>query len=130
MKNLKVGQKVFDYVAQEWITISNVLHTGTYPIFTEEAGTYTTEGKWHKDDVIPRLSLTAFNPITGTGTFTPIDQEPPIQVGDRVFAWDEEGGDIMYGELQFINTHDIFPYRLYRGGEWKFVSKERPHWLP
>lgn len=131
MRNLKVGQKVFDYLRQEWATITGTVSGDKYPIRTERVRSYTTEGRYHEDDAIPRLSLTEWNPITGTGKFTSIDQELPIQVGDKVYFWDREDGPVLYGVFGKYDDERPFPYySITCNNWWVFVSKERPQWIP
>jgi hypothetical protein len=128
---LKVGQKVFDVFRQKWGNIYNIGFKGQYPIqvlFGNGLYTYTDTGLSHKDDEIPRLSLTEFNYATGTGKFTPIDLEPEPQIGDMVWGWNEKNSNTIYGKLQDEDKPNEWAYKI--DTNWyKHISLTPPEWI-
>ena len=99
--NLKIGQKVFDVLLQEWGEIVGIVISKSYPVnvkFTRATYSYTLCGKQLNYNKKSQLSLTEWNPWEGTGKFTPIDSEPEPQIGDMVWGWNEECEDFIYSK--------------------------------
>jgi hypothetical protein len=160
---LKVNDKVFDYILQEWGVVTEIEPTNSYPVvvdFQDDDHSYLDNGAFDKDNKLPRLSLTAWNPIEGTGKYTPISQSqesetteidkiwaaieelkqnqevrnnPPQnrqpQIGDMVYGWDQEGGNIFYGRLNGLNNGSRYPFSV-DDRVYKFTSLTRPSWIP
>lgn len=127
---LKVGQKVFDVLLQQWGEIGYG-ENENYPLcisFGENRfRNYTNDGRSYTTDKSPVLSLTDWNPWEGTGTFTPIDSEPQPQIGDMVWGWNEEKSCFVYGEFLKEDTSNV-PFLV--GDYWcQHISLTPPEWI-
>jgi hypothetical protein len=86
MKKLKIGTKVFD-IRFGWGEVSTYQENTFYVIFGQVLQSYEYNGKWSVYDINPTLSLTEYS--LEKGGFTPIDTEPPLQVGEMAYFWNE-----------------------------------------
>jgi hypothetical protein len=126
---MKEGTKVYD-CRYGW-GVSYEYKSNDYPIGVHfECGnlvTYTIYG----EPIIGHdrfLSLTEYNFIDGG--FTAIDSEPPLKVGDIVYAWDNEATSnwLVFGKLLTIDVNRTFPFQI-GAGAWHKASKEVPQWF-
>ena len=128
---LKVGQKVFDVLRQEWGVATCIDDGGSYPVIVDfdfYRQNYTHEGLGIISDSIPRLSLTEWNPWEGTGTFTPIDSEPQPQIGDMVWGWGIEGREFIFAEYKEFKRLKNAPY-LVHTVHVQNISLTPPEWI-
>lgn len=129
---LKEGTKVFDIQEQQWGTVHPNPMSNNYPIkvvFKHGTLTYTEDGKLSETDKLPVLSLTEFNYLAGEGVFTPIDSEPPIKEGDRVWAWNEDNGPVVFGYLEYPLIEGEVTTKIEGMGWFRFSSPNKPVWV-
>jgi len=72
------------------------------------------------------LSLTEYNFIDGG--FTPINSEPPLEIGDMVYCWNHRGVILNYSKLIAINEDFAQSFRI-NDVFFKYASKEIPQWF-
>ena len=120
---MKVGTRLFDIRFGWGESFNN--DNGFYPIGVNLNGikpAYRTDGE--AGDGHKWLSLTEYN-LT-TGGFTAIDSEPPLEVGDMAYGWDDEATNLLvYGKVTSISSAGI----SFNPGRWKYASKEIPQWF-
>ena len=126
---MKVGTRLYD-CRYGW-GVSYNIESRIHPIGVHfecgNLGTYTIYG----ESIIGKgrfLSLTEYNFIDGG--FTAIDSEPPLEVGDMVYCWDDEATDnwLYFGKILSINNKKTFPFSIGMGA-WVYASKEIPQWF-
>jgi len=123
---MKKGTKVFDcrYGHGE---INGFEEDDSYPVkalFDNDINeSYTIDGRSLKSGN-EFLSLTEYNFFDGG--FTAIDAEPPLEVGDMVYAWDsEDDSHLAYGKVTYIFSGGISVSKTI----WEYASKEIPQWF-
>ena len=123
---MKEGTKVFD-IRYGW-GVSYDRFNFNFPIgvdFEKNQAAYKVNGEL--GDGPKWLSLTEYN-LT-TGGFTAIDSKPPLEIGDMVYAWDNENtGDMVYGKITRIDKTIDYPFKI-NDNTWRYVSKEIPQWF-
>jgi hypothetical protein len=126
---MKAETKVFDIRYGWGVSYESMINKLHYPIgvnFKEFQVSYKSDGEEY-DDGIKWLSLTEYN-LT-TGGFTAIDSEPPLEVGDLVYGWDNKNtGDMVYGRITSIDETRDYPFKI-NDNTWRCVSKEIPQWF-
>ena len=89
-KSTKIGDRVFDYLLQEWGTVSFIKDAGhKYPIrvqFAEIKKEYTSGGKDLCSYKLQTLFWNEMEPIT-----PPEKPLPELEVDTCVFVWDNDG---------------------------------------
>ena len=117
----KINDRVFACKYGDGIVISS-MGDNDYPILVEfESGTrdcFTRDGKQHKTDLYPMLSHVNYSEsIIITKPFNLKDH-----IGKLCLFWDNEKTLSVVSYLRSINEGDKFPYKIARGGTYKYCE--------
>jgi hypothetical protein len=129
MKKLKVGTKVFD-IRFGWGEVSRYQENTFCVIFGQVLQSYEYNGKWSVYDINPTLSLTEYS--LEKGGFTPIDAEPPLQVGEMAYFYFHNGTHLHYSAIADINNDcngNPIKYFTVCGYTFDYASQEIPQWF-
>jgi len=130
MKKLKIGTKVFD-VMYGWGTVFGSDSDEVAVQFPNGSiGTYLPDGKKNSNCINPILSLTEYS--LEKGGFTPIDTEPPLQVGELAFFYFHNGTHLHYSAIADINNDcngNPIKYFTVCGYTFDYASREIPQWF-
>jgi hypothetical protein len=129
MKKLEIGTKVFD-VRFGWGEVSRYQENTFCVMFGQVLQSYEYNGKWSVYDINPTLSLTEYS--LEKGGFTPIDTEPPLQVGELAFFYFHNGTHLHYSAIADINNDcngNPIKYFTVCGYTFDYASREIPQWF-
>lgn len=129
MKKLEIGTKVFD-VRYGWGKIENNTERYYDVNFGTHIEHYQRDGKWSVFDFNPMLSLTEYS--LEKGGFTPIDAEPPLQVGEMAYFYFHNGTHLHYSAIADINNDcngSPIKYFTVCGYTFDYASREIPQWF-
>jgi len=99
-------------------------------IFGRVLQSYEYNGKWSVYDINPTLSLTEYS--LEKGGFTPIDAEPPLQVGEMAYFYFHNGTHLHYSAIADINNDcngNPIKYFTVCGYTFDYASREIPQWF-
>jgi hypothetical protein len=126
MKELQKGTKVFD-IRYGWGKIQafiNNIYTVDYGIHKRD---YYSEGKYSVCDGNPLLSLTEYS--LEKGGFTPIDAEPPLQIGEMAYFWDDENDNQLVYKIVLYIGDDEKVINSMGVKKYENASREIPQWF-
>jgi hypothetical protein len=126
MKKLQIGTKVFD-VRYGWGEITSHSDYSYYVKFKSGNCCYTFEGKWNDHDFNPMLSLTEYS--LEKGGFTPIDAEPPLQIGEMAYFWDDENDNQLVYKIVLYIGDDEKVINSMGVKKYENASREIPQWF-
>jgi hypothetical protein len=132
MKELQKGTKVFD-VRFGWGEVIRFIKEMDYPIIVEykdkngQLEEYDKKGKWISGDLVSLLSLTEYS--LEKGGFTPIDKEPPLQVGEMAYFWDDENDNQLVYKIVLYIGDDEKVINSMGVKKYENASREIPQWF-
>jgi hypothetical protein len=126
MKKLQIGTKVFD-IRFGWGEVSRYQENTFCVIFGQVLQSYQYNGKWSVYDINPTLSLTEYS--LEKGGFTPIDAEPPLQIGEMAYFWDDENDNQLIYKIVLYIGDDEKVINSMGVKKYENASREIPQWF-
>ncbi len=126
MKKLQIGTKVFD-IRFGWGEVSRYQENTFCVIFGQVLQSYEYNGKWSVYDINPTLSLTEYS--LEKGGFTPIDAEPPLQIGEMAYFWDDENDNQLIYKIVLYIGDDEKVINSMGVKKYENASREIPQWF-